>query len=318
MTPNDAPEFSVIITCYNKRTTIEAAIASARAQASGTEVIVVDDGSTDGSRDILATANVDRVILHQDNRGALGAYLTGLRAARGQYLVLLDGDDRLADDILADLSETGWLDDGTCLRMGMAEKAPDLPSERANLPLKRALTFRPGRLFTQSQSTGGTAYILPRALFVHVDSALDGKWPAISVQDHVLPGMIGLVAQRFIKLASCGYLISATDETPRLSRQIALLQHDRLLSDYSIAVASEKALRQGAFTRTLLRCALILRLRKLAHLHGFTVPKLHRLLISSAVRAQAVQRAAVEILASDSREQPCPLTPGGTGKANGT
>ena len=89
--------FSVIITCYNQREFIGAAVGSALAQPhSLREVIVVDDGSTDGSVERLEQfADSIRLIKFPTNRGAIEARNEGARQARGQYLVFLDGDDAL-------------------------------------------------------------------------------------------------------------------------------------------------------------------------------------------------------------------------------
>lgn len=291
-----APDFSVIITCYNKCATVGASIASARAQGNGTEVIVVDDGSTDGSQEVLQNANADLVVMHPANRGALSAYLTGLRVARGRYLVLLDGDDRLAEGILAALGTTGWLDDGTCIRLGMAVLPDSRDPPPLVLPLKRALIFRPGRLFTLSQSTGGTAYVFPRTLFLQVDQALESNWPDIVAQDHILPGMIGLIARRFIKVASCGYWMAPPDDKPRLSHKTARLHHDRLLSDHGLASAGNGPLRQSAFSRLLLYLAQIRRIHRLGRLYGVTTPGLWGLLASRRLRARTVEDLANTIL----------------------
>jgi glycosyltransferase involved in cell wall biosynthesis len=89
--------FSVIITCYNQRAFIRAAVDSALAQPHPLkEVIVVDDGSTDGSVERLEQfADSIRLIKLSKNRGAIEARNEGARQAKGQYLVFLDGDDVL-------------------------------------------------------------------------------------------------------------------------------------------------------------------------------------------------------------------------------
>lgn len=88
--------FSVVITCYNQRHFIQAAVDSALAQNPrlATEVIVVDDGSTDGSRLVLDGYR-DLVQLRPlpSNRGPIEARNYGATQAQGDYLVFLDGDD---------------------------------------------------------------------------------------------------------------------------------------------------------------------------------------------------------------------------------
>jgi glycosyltransferase involved in cell wall biosynthesis len=88
--------FSVVITCYNQRRFIHAAVDSALAQNPrlAKEVIVVDDGSTDGSRQVLEGYR-DSVQLRPlpSNRGPIEARNYGATQAQGDYLVFLDGDD---------------------------------------------------------------------------------------------------------------------------------------------------------------------------------------------------------------------------------
>jgi glycosyltransferase involved in cell wall biosynthesis len=89
--------FSIIITCHNQREFIRAAVDSALSQPrSLTEVIVIDDGSTDGSIELLQQfADSIRLVKFSTNRGAIEARNEGARQAKGQYLVFLDGDDVL-------------------------------------------------------------------------------------------------------------------------------------------------------------------------------------------------------------------------------
>ena len=286
------PDFTVIVTCYNKETTIEAAVKSARQQGKDVEIIVVDDKSSDASRTILAALDVDKVILHETNKGALGAYLMGFRVASGRNLVMLDGDDRLAPNILSAVSDSGWLNDTTCLRLGMVASDAGTEIAQSDMTLKRAATFRPGRLFTLCQSTGGTAYVFPKALFDRVDTALASDWPPISVQDHVLPGMIGLLAKRFIKLKTTGYYMAQAGNGMTLGGQTVVTHHDRLLSDYAILRAAEGPLRQGPLSRFMLRLALFKRMRKLALRYQFKKPVSFRQVFQSDAREATIQDLA--------------------------
>ena len=88
------PAVSVIIPNYNHTRFIRAAIDSALAQTcQPREVIVVDDGSTDDSRAVVAEYG-DRVrYIWQENQGLAGARNTGIRAAQGDLIGLLDADD---------------------------------------------------------------------------------------------------------------------------------------------------------------------------------------------------------------------------------
>jgi glycosyltransferase involved in cell wall biosynthesis len=92
-----AERFSIVITCYNQCDFIRAAVDSALAQPdTWKEIIVVDDGSTDGSVKVLESyAGSIRLVKFTTNRGAIKARNHGASLARAEYLVFLDGDDVL-------------------------------------------------------------------------------------------------------------------------------------------------------------------------------------------------------------------------------
>lgn len=89
------PEVSVIIPCYNHGHYLPHAVNSVLAQTfTDWEAIIVDDGSTDNTREVAAQFTDERVrYVHQENRGLSGARNTGIRAAQGAYLAFLDADD---------------------------------------------------------------------------------------------------------------------------------------------------------------------------------------------------------------------------------
>ena len=93
MTATTRPLVSVVIPCYNQAHFLGEAIASARARAARVQVVVVDDGSTDGTAAVAR--GLDVVLLRQDNRGLAAARNRGLQAATGEFVIFLDADDRL-------------------------------------------------------------------------------------------------------------------------------------------------------------------------------------------------------------------------------
>lgn len=88
-----AGSVSVIIPVYNERRTVGSVIEVARTWPQAGEVIVVDDGSTDGTQDGLKrfTRGV-KIITHASNKGKGHAIASGVRASGGRTLVFLDGD----------------------------------------------------------------------------------------------------------------------------------------------------------------------------------------------------------------------------------
>lgn len=87
--------YSIVITCCNQREFIKDAVESVLSQNhSSKEVIVVDDGSQDGSLEILKRYenSIDLLAL-PNNCGAIEARNRGAAVAKGEYLIFLDGDD---------------------------------------------------------------------------------------------------------------------------------------------------------------------------------------------------------------------------------
>ena len=88
------PEISVIIPVFNGAAFLRDAVASVLCQNHpATEIIIVDDGSTDVTPHIIASLPPEIRSLRQDNRGASAARNTGLAVARGNLICFLDVDD---------------------------------------------------------------------------------------------------------------------------------------------------------------------------------------------------------------------------------
>ncbi len=86
---------SVIIPVFNEASTVNEVVTRVRATGLPVEVVLVDDGSTDGTRDVLRQLEGDgdcQVIYHERNRGKGAALKSGLQAATGDVIVIQDAD----------------------------------------------------------------------------------------------------------------------------------------------------------------------------------------------------------------------------------
>lgn len=131
------PDVSLIVPTFQMADCVGDAIESALAQSVGyAQIIVVDDGSTDGTQDVLRGFGEKIRFLRQENRGVSVARNTGLEIATGEFVAFLDADDLLLPDCLAaqlglfaDHPETEFCDAFAsyfwCPRMTAKERAAD-------------------------------------------------------------------------------------------------------------------------------------------------------------------------------------------------
>ncbi len=92
--PGPVPTFSILIAAYQASATIAEAVESALSQTvPAHEVIVVDDGSTDGTPDALEPYRDRVTLIRQENRGPAAARNVGIRLATGDFISILDADD---------------------------------------------------------------------------------------------------------------------------------------------------------------------------------------------------------------------------------
>ncbi|MBT9539917.1 glycosyltransferase family 2 protein [Thiobacillus sp.] len=96
------PSVSIIIPAYNAEAFIAATLDSVLAQTvAPAEIIVINDGSTDTTPELLSAYGSRIQVFHQQNAGQAAARNTGARLSRGDLLLFLDSDDLLDPDFLA-------------------------------------------------------------------------------------------------------------------------------------------------------------------------------------------------------------------------
>jgi glycosyltransferase involved in cell wall biosynthesis len=92
------PKVSVVIPAYNRARFLQECIESVLSQTfKDFEVLIVDDGSTDNTREVVSVYCPPVKYYHQDNQGAPATYNKGIELARGDYIAFLDSDDALLD-----------------------------------------------------------------------------------------------------------------------------------------------------------------------------------------------------------------------------
>lgn len=178
-----SPVFSVVIATYNRADLVTQTIESVLRQTEDSfEIIVVDDGSVDDTRQVLV-AYEDRIrYFFQENRGMAGARNRGIQEARGEFVALLDSDDlwepRYLEEVgkvFEEFPETG--------AVFVAEREIDAQgSRRPRVYSKRTdgRWFTPlGMISTDTRVGSGRPPVVRRSLlteFGAYDEGLCGAW----------------------------------------------------------------------------------------------------------------------------------------------
>jgi len=176
------PLVSVIIPTYNRGWIIKKAIDSVLFQDfNDFELIVVDDGSTDNTQNILNSYQKDIRVLQQNNRGVSAARNQGLSAASGRFLAFLDSDDL-------------WLPKKLSRQVGFFSLNPDaMICQTEEILMRNNVRINPkkrhkkpsGMIFEQSLSlclVSPSAVMIKRALFDEV-GLFDETLPACEDYD---------------------------------------------------------------------------------------------------------------------------------------
>lgn len=147
--------FSVIIPLYNKEVSIASTIQSVLNQTyDDFELIVVNDGSTDKSREVIADIADSRIrIIDKENGGVSGARNRGIREANNEWLTFLDGDDR-------------WDANYLSLMNGLIEVYPDYKFFASSISYVEADLGRKGKTYVIDDFFK----LNHRSTFIHTDA----------------------------------------------------------------------------------------------------------------------------------------------------
>lgn len=166
------PLVSIVVVTFGNRRLTELCLESVRVFSADVEheIVVVDNGSTDGTPELLRQAAASRrnvrVVLNPDNRGFAAATNQGVRAARGPLLCLLNNDTVVTPGWLATLASVAW-DDRT---LGMVGPVSNAVANEARVRRGyRDLAELPVWAAARSTRLGGRSFQIPMlALFCTV------------------------------------------------------------------------------------------------------------------------------------------------------
>jgi glycosyltransferase involved in cell wall biosynthesis len=167
-------KISIIITAYNVEKYIAEAVESALKQTyKNFEIIVINDGSTDNTLDVLKTFENKIILINQDNIGLAKTMNKGLKLATGELVSFLDGDDIWVDDKSA--KQIKEFEKNPCLEATFGKMEQFLtPELMAN---QDRFQFQKGALPAQSKAT---------ALFRKEVFEKYGNFPDVRTLDFVI------------------------------------------------------------------------------------------------------------------------------------
>jgi len=128
------PRFSIVIPTYNRATSVSHTLSGCFAQTfENFEIIVVDDGSSDNTLEVLDTIQDSRlVVVSQKNAGPAAARNAGMDAACGEYIAFLDSDDVWYPDYLAAANQS-LTEKGEVALYGQLIIAPLVPKNQSTI-----------------------------------------------------------------------------------------------------------------------------------------------------------------------------------------
>jgi dolichol-phosphate mannosyltransferase len=184
---------TVVIPAYNEKEVIKKLIQDLEekiAVTQGLEILVVDDGSTDGTGEILDRLSDEyqnlRVIHHQVNQNLGGALRTGIRAANGDILVTLDADMTHPPELMAEMVKT-LRDYDVCVASRFVEGGGMLNVPRYRVVVSRIANIAYQFLFHSPVKDNTTGYKAYRAGLL---KSIEIEEPGFSVQLEIVTKLL--------------------------------------------------------------------------------------------------------------------------------
>jgi glycosyltransferase involved in cell wall biosynthesis len=209
------PLISLVIPCYNQAHYLQYALSSVLAQTyANWEAIVINDGSTDQTADMVKRFDDPRIqLIEQSNQGLAAARNAGIRAAQGKYLAFLDADDEWAAEFLS-----------TCVAAFQIHASPQL----AGVYTSCTFIDTVGQVLPQS----GNIVLEPSALYEHL---LEGGFFPVHA------ALIRVDAARSVGMFDIHLRGNGTEDWDfwlRVSKQYELLGVPKPLARYRVYLGS--------------------------------------------------------------------------------
>jgi len=181
------PRASVIIPTYNREDILSRSIDSVLQQSfSDIELLVVDDGSTDNTKELIREYSDSRIryIHHGDNKGANAARNTGIRKANSKYISFLDSDDEFSKNHIE--SVVKYLDESTNIVGGVYTSQYRCIDDTVvgRDPAQVQITS-PDQVINYYPANGFSAFTFRREVFNQV-GVLDENLPAFQDRDFLI------------------------------------------------------------------------------------------------------------------------------------
>lgn len=223
----DSLVLSVVIPCFNGAQWVGEAIDSVLSQASAdVEVVVVDDGSTDDTNEVLAEFGQRIVVLHQHNSGVVAARRAGVKAATGQFIKFLDADDIVPAGALELLQ---WLavrheEEVLIGRVGVfGDNIGDAHRDMYRIGYQPEPSAEVRSEFLLTQATHSSAWMIPRTVFAAHDLFGNERIQMGEEFGFCMRLIATGVRIRYIDADVC--LVRVHESTGRLSRSVDPARH---------------------------------------------------------------------------------------------